>query len=42
MLRRLPAEMLPEGFNWSQHDNYMRIANPETGAVIITARAAMV
>jgi phage terminase large subunit len=34
MLRRLPVEMLPEGFNWSQHDNYMRIANPETGAVI--------
>lgn len=34
MLRRLPAEMLPEGFNWAQHDNYMRIANPETGAVI--------
>ncbi|MEF2073496.1 hypothetical protein [Consotaella aegiceratis] len=34
MLRRLPTEMLPEGFNWAQHDNYMRIVNPETGAVI--------
>ncbi|WP_127071407.1 hypothetical protein [Pelagibacterium lentulum] len=34
MLRRLPVEMLPEGFAWAQHDNYMRIANPETGAVI--------
>jgi hypothetical protein len=34
MLRRLPVEMLPEGFNWSQHDNYMRIVNPATGAVI--------
>lgn len=34
MLRRLPPEMLPNGFSWSQHDNYMRIANPETGAVI--------
>lgn len=34
MMRRLPVEMLPQGFNWSQHDNYMRIANPETGAVI--------
>lgn len=34
MLRRLPAEMMPEGFVWSQHDNYMRIVNPATGAVI--------
>ncbi|TPN44443.1 hypothetical protein FJ981_28010 [Mesorhizobium sp. B1-1-4] len=34
MLRRLPAEMLPEGFNWSQHDNYMRFVNPANGAVI--------
>ncbi|HEY0120636.1 MAG TPA: hypothetical protein VGC14_02555 [Rhizobium sp.] len=34
MLRRLPAEMMPDGFNWSQHDNYMRISNPETGSVI--------
>lgn len=34
MLRRLPVEMLPEGFNWSQHDNYMRFVNPATGAVI--------
>jgi len=34
MLRRLPAEMLPRGFSWAQHDNYMRLVNPETGAVI--------
>lgn len=34
MLRRQPAELLPEGFNWSQHDNYMRIVNPATGSVI--------
>lgn len=34
MLRRLPVEMLPEGFEWSRHDNYMRLVNPETGAVI--------
>lgn len=34
MLRRLPAEMMPEGFNWSQHDNYMRISNPESGSII--------
>lgn len=34
MLRRLPPQMLPEGFVWAQHDNYMRISNPATGAVI--------
>lgn len=34
MLRRLPVELLPDGFNWTQHDNYMRIVNPATGAVI--------
>jgi phage terminase large subunit len=34
MLRRLPAEMMPDGFNWSQHDNYMRISNPDTGSII--------
>lgn len=33
MLRRLPDWMLPEGFS-PQHDNYMRISNPATGAVI--------
>jgi len=34
MLARLPAEMLPKGFSWGQHDNYMRIVNPETGSII--------
>jgi len=34
MLRRLPIEMLPDGFNWAQHDNYMRLVNPATGSVI--------
>ncbi|MBB2832356.1 UNVERIFIED_ORG: hypothetical protein GGD51_002485 [Rhizobium esperanzae] len=34
MMRRLPPEMMPDGFNWSQHDNYMRISNSETGSVI--------
>lgn len=34
MLRRQPSEFLPKGFNWGQHDNYMRIVNPETGSVI--------
>src|ERR1044072_8728278 len=34
ILRRQPAEFMPDGFQWSQHDNYMRIFNPETGSVI--------
>ena len=34
MLRRQPPEFMPAGFQWGQHDNYMRIFNPETGAVI--------
>lgn len=34
MLRRHPVELLPDGFNWAQHDNYMRLVNPATGAVI--------
>jgi hypothetical protein len=34
MLYRQPAQFLPAGFNRTQHDNYMRITNPETGSVI--------
>lgn len=34
MLDRLPAELLPDGFNRAQHDNYMRIVNPATEAII--------
>ena len=34
MLSRLPIQMLPEGFNWGAHDNYMRLVNPKTGSVI--------
>ncbi len=34
MLRRLPPEMLPKGFSFPQHDNYMRLVNPSNGAVI--------
>ncbi|HEX2753736.1 MAG TPA: hypothetical protein VHP34_11650 [Alphaproteobacteria bacterium] len=34
MLRRQPIELLPDGFNWVQHDNYMRIVNPVTGAIV--------
>jgi phage terminase large subunit len=34
MLYRLPKELMPEGFSPAQHDNYMRLYNPETGALI--------
>ncbi len=34
MLRRLPAWMLPEGFSFAQHDRYMRVFNPASGAII--------
>lgn len=34
MLNRLPAQLLPKGFSSAQHDNYMRLVNPENEAVI--------
>lgn len=34
ILRYLPPWMLPEGFSWSEHDNYMRLVNPSNGSVI--------
>jgi phage terminase large subunit len=34
MLRRLPVEMLPKDFRWAQHDNYMRIVNPDKESII--------
>ena len=34
IMRRLPDWMTPAGFNWSHHNNYMRIVNPENGATI--------
>lgn len=34
VLRRLPAIWLPEGFNWSRHATFMKLVNPENGAVI--------
>lgn len=33
-LKNLPTWMLPEGFNWNEHDNYMRLINPDTGSMI--------
>ena len=34
ILKRLPLWMLPEGFDFNKHDNYMRLENPETGSMI--------
>lgn len=34
MARRLPAWMLPDGFQWPQHNLFMRLMNPATGAII--------
>lgn len=34
MLYRLPKELLPEGFQPARHDNYMRLYNPESDALI--------
>ena len=34
ILRYLPSWMLPENFSWSEHDNYMRLVNPDNGSVI--------
>jgi hypothetical protein len=31
---RLPHWLIPEGFNRSKHDNFMRLLNPETGSTI--------
>jgi len=33
-LYRLPVWLRPEGFKKGKHDNYMRLINPETGAII--------
>jgi len=34
ILKKLPLWMLPEGFDWKEHDNAMRLINPETGSSI--------
>lgn len=34
LLNRIPAIWLPKGFNWARHDTFMKIINPENGAVI--------
>lgn len=34
LLRSLPVWMYPQGFDWKQHDNSMRLVNPTNGNVI--------
>lgn len=34
LLHKLPKWLLPAGFSFNQHDNYMRLINPETGSII--------
>lgn len=34
LLRHLPIWLLPQGFRWKEHDNSMRLINPETGSSI--------
>jgi hypothetical protein len=34
MARRLPVWMLPDGFSWTNHSLFMRMINPDTGAMI--------
>lgn len=34
LLRYLPRWMLPKGFNWDTHDNFMKLINPENGSTI--------
>lgn len=34
LLRKIPKWLLPKGFNFNTHDNYMRLVNPETGSII--------
>ena len=34
MLRHFPNWLLPKGFSFNEHDNTMRLINPETGSII--------
>jgi phage terminase large subunit len=34
VLRRMPAIWLPKNFNWSRHATFMKLLNPENGAII--------
>lgn len=34
LLRYLPAWMRPKGFDWSKHDNFCKLTNPDNGSTI--------
>lgn len=34
LLERLPAWMMPVGWSWKKHDNYLKLINPENGSTI--------
>ena len=34
LLKRLPKEFTPDGFNWARHATYMKLINPENGSII--------
>lgn len=34
MVRRMPAVWLPEDFKWGKHSTFMKLMNPNTGAII--------
>lgn len=34
ILRNLPKWMLPQGFEWSTHDNFCKLINPDNGSTI--------
>ena len=34
ILRGLPGWMMPKGFDWTKHDNFLRLQNPDNGSII--------
>lgn len=34
MLKRLPKIWMPDGFSWGRHSTFMKLVNPENGAII--------
>lgn len=34
LLRHLPKWMLPKDFSWSEHDNFLKLVNPNNGSII--------
>lgn len=34
LLKRLPAEFLPDGFNWARHATFCKLVNPANGSIV--------